>query len=196
MIGGLLAAFIVYCFLRNLRSTFIAAVAIPASVIGAFGAMAALDFTLNQMTMLALTLMVGIVIDDAIVVLENIYRFVEEKRLDPFKAAVEGHARDRSGGHGDDALAAGRVRAGGLHGRDGRPLHVVVRPHRVGGHRHQPAGVVHTDADAGRPLDQAAAGGPAARRVARPASTATSTGRTRGCSAGRWRIAASSPRRA
>ncbi len=52
--------------------------------------MAALDFTLNQMTMLALTLMVGIVIDDAIVVLENIYRFVEEKGMSPFQAAIEG----------------------------------------------------------------------------------------------------------
>ena len=52
--------------------------------------MAALDFTLNQMTMLALTLMVGIVIDDAIVVLENIYRFVEEKGMTPFQAAIEG----------------------------------------------------------------------------------------------------------
>ena len=52
--------------------------------------MAALGFTLNQMTMLALTLMVGIVIDDAIVVLENIYRFVEEKGMPPFQAAIEG----------------------------------------------------------------------------------------------------------
>ncbi len=52
--------------------------------------MAALNFTMNQMTMLALTLMVGIVIDDAIVVLENIYRFVEEKGLPPFQAAIEG----------------------------------------------------------------------------------------------------------
>src|SRR5690606_31836948 len=51
---------------------------------------AALGFTLNQMTMLALTLMVGIVIDDAIVVLENIYRFVEEKGMTPFQAAIEG----------------------------------------------------------------------------------------------------------
>src|ERR1044071_7974016 len=52
--------------------------------------MGAMGFTLNQITMLALTLMVGIVIDDAIVVLENIFRFVEEKGLSPFQAAVEG----------------------------------------------------------------------------------------------------------
>ena len=90
VLGGILAAAIVLIFLRSFRSTLIAAVAIPASIIGAFGVMAALGFTLNQMTMLALTLMVGIVIDDAIVVLENIYRFVEEKGMTPFQAAIEG----------------------------------------------------------------------------------------------------------
>ena len=90
VLGGFLAAVIVFIFLRNFRSTLIAAVAIPASIIGAFGVMSALNFTINQMTMLALTLMVGIVIDDAIVVLENIYRFVEEKGMTPRRAAVEG----------------------------------------------------------------------------------------------------------
>ena len=90
ILGGIFASIIVFLFLRNFRSTLIAAVAIPASIIGAFGVMAALGFTMNQMTMLALTLMVGIVIDDAIVVLENIYRFVEEKGMTPFQAAIEG----------------------------------------------------------------------------------------------------------
>jgi HAE1 family hydrophobic/amphiphilic exporter-1 len=90
VLGGILAAIIVLIFLRNFRSTLIAAIAIPTSIIGAFSVMAALDFTMNQMTMLALTLMVGIVIDDAIVVLENIYRFVEEKGMSPFRAAIEG----------------------------------------------------------------------------------------------------------
>ena len=68
-------------FMRSWRSTLIAAVAIPCSVISTFGMMRALDFTLNSVTMLALVLMVGVVIDDAIVVLENIFRFIEEKRL-------------------------------------------------------------------------------------------------------------------
>ncbi len=90
VLGGILAAIIVFIFLRNFRTTLIAAVAIPTSIIGAFAVIAALGFTLNQMTMLALTLMVGIVIDDAIVVLENIYRFVEEKKMSPFQAAIEG----------------------------------------------------------------------------------------------------------
>src|SRR5688572_29597936 len=90
VLGGLFAAIVVFLFLWNFRSTIIAALAIPVSIIAAFAAIAAFGYSLNQMTMLALTLMVGIVIDDAIVVLENIYRFVEEKGMNPFQAAVEG----------------------------------------------------------------------------------------------------------
>lgn len=90
IIGGILASLVVFLFLRNLRSTIIAALAIPVSIIASFAVIAAFGYSLNQMTMLALTLMVGIVIDDAIVVLENIYRFVEEKGMHPFQAAIEG----------------------------------------------------------------------------------------------------------
>ncbi len=87
ILGSILASLVVLAFMRSWRSTLIAAVAIPASVIATFGMMEALDFTLNSVTMLALVLMVGIVIDDAIVVLENIFRFVEEKGMRPFEAA-------------------------------------------------------------------------------------------------------------
>src|SRR3954471_4150688 len=90
VLGGLFAAVIVFLFLWNFRSTIISALAIPTSIIAAFALIAALGYSLNQMTMLALTLMVGIVIDDAIVVLENIYRFVEEKGMHPYQAAIEG----------------------------------------------------------------------------------------------------------
>ncbi len=90
ILGGLFAAIIVFFFLWNFRSTIIAALAIPVSIIGSFALIAAFGYSLNQMTMLALTLMVGIVIDDAIVVLENIYRFVEEKGMSPVEAAIEG----------------------------------------------------------------------------------------------------------
>ena len=90
VLGAIFAAIVVFFFLWNFRSTIIAALAIPVSIIAAFALIAAFGYSLNQMTMLALTLMVGIVIDDAIVVLENIYRFVEEKGMDPFQAAVEG----------------------------------------------------------------------------------------------------------
>jgi len=87
ILGSILATLVVLAFMRDVRAMLIAAVAIPASVIATFGMMKALGFTLNNVTMLALVLMVGIVIDDAIVVLENIFRFVEEKGLPPFEAA-------------------------------------------------------------------------------------------------------------
>src|ERR671938_622216 len=87
--GSILAAIVVFVFLWSFRSTVIAGLAIPTSLVATFGLMAVMGFTLNQITMLALTLMVGIVIDDAIVVLENIYRFVEEKNMPPFQAAID-----------------------------------------------------------------------------------------------------------
>ena len=90
IVGSILATLVVLLFLLNWRSTFISAIAIPASIIATFGLMWILGFTLNVLTLLALTLSVGIVIDDAIVVLENIYRFIEEKGMNPFQAAIEG----------------------------------------------------------------------------------------------------------
>jgi HAE1 family hydrophobic/amphiphilic exporter-1 len=89
VLGSILASLVVLVFMRSWRSTLIAAVAIPCSVISTFGMMRALDFTLNSVTMLALVLMVGVVIDDAIVVLENIFRFIEEKRIEAKEAARE-----------------------------------------------------------------------------------------------------------
>ena len=89
VLGSILASLVVLLFMRSWRSTLIAAVAIPCSVISTFGMMKALNFTLNSVTMLALVLMVGVVIDDAIVVLENIFRFIEEKRIEPKEAARE-----------------------------------------------------------------------------------------------------------
>ena len=89
LFGSLLASLVVLLFIRNLRSVLIAAVAIPTSIIATFTLLKAMDFTLNNMTLLALTLAVGIVIDDAIVVLENIVRFIEEKGYEPKRAAIE-----------------------------------------------------------------------------------------------------------
>ncbi|MDQ3651273.1 MAG: efflux RND transporter permease subunit [Acidobacteriota bacterium] len=92
VLGSILACLVVLAFMRSWRSTIIAGVAIPVSVIATFGMMRALDFTLNSVTMLALVLMVGVVIDDAIVVLENIFRFVEEKKMGAMQAAREATA--------------------------------------------------------------------------------------------------------
>ncbi len=90
LLGSLLASLVVLFFLWNWRSTLIASIAIPTSLIATFALMWILGLTLNVITLLALTLAVGIVIDDAIVVLENIYRFIEEKEMPPMQAAIEG----------------------------------------------------------------------------------------------------------
>jgi HAE1 family hydrophobic/amphiphilic exporter-1 len=90
ILGGLCAAVVVLFFIRSWRSTLIAALAIPTSIISTYTLMYLMGFSLNIITMLALTLVVGIVIDDAIVVLENIFRFAEEKHLPPMQAAIEG----------------------------------------------------------------------------------------------------------
>jgi HAE1 family hydrophobic/amphiphilic exporter-1 len=88
--GSILASIVVLLFMRSWRSTLIAAVAIPTSLFGTFAFIWAFGFTLNNVTMLALVLMVGVVIDDAIVVLENVFRMIEEKGLPPRAAAIEG----------------------------------------------------------------------------------------------------------
>jgi multidrug efflux pump len=84
-----LVALVVFLFLRTLRASIIPLVTIPVSLIGAFGLMAAAGFTINTLTLLALVLAIGLVVDDAIVVLENIFRHVEEG-LTPFQAALKG----------------------------------------------------------------------------------------------------------
>ena len=88
--GSLFAAVVVMFFIRNIRAVLIASLAIPASIIASFTLMRLMGFTLNNMTLLGITLAVGIVIDDAIVVLENIFRYIEEKGVTPYEAAIQG----------------------------------------------------------------------------------------------------------
>ncbi len=90
IVGSILASLIIFIFLANWRTTLIASLAIPTSIISTFALMAAMGLSMNSITMLALTLVVGIVIDDAIIVLENIFRYMEEKGMSPFQAAIEG----------------------------------------------------------------------------------------------------------
>ncbi len=87
ILGSLFAILAVFIFLRNVRTTLISAVALPISIISTFALLRAFDFTFNNMTMLALTLSVGLLIDDAIIVIENIYRHVEEG-MPPREAAT------------------------------------------------------------------------------------------------------------
>ena len=85
----LLVGLVVLLFLRTPRATFIPLVTIPASLIAAFALMAAVGFTVNTLTLLAMVLAVGLVVDDAIVMLENIFRHIEEG-VPPMQAAIQG----------------------------------------------------------------------------------------------------------
>jgi HAE1 family hydrophobic/amphiphilic exporter-1 len=89
VLGGILAVLVVLLFLRNWRSTLVAAVALPTAIIGTFAVMRALHFTFNVITMLALTLSIGLLIDDAIVVIENVVRHLEHGES-PWEAARRG----------------------------------------------------------------------------------------------------------
>ncbi len=91
VLGGILAVLIVFLFLRDTRATMIGALAIPTSVIATFSIMKVANFTLNNMSLMGLSLAVGILIDDAIVVVENIHRHVEEG-VSPAEAALSGTA--------------------------------------------------------------------------------------------------------
>jgi multidrug efflux pump len=84
-----LVALVVFVFLRTLRASIIPIVTIPVSLVGAFALMALAGFSINTLTLLALVLAIGLVVDDAIVMLENIYRHIEDG-MDPFSAAVKG----------------------------------------------------------------------------------------------------------
>ncbi|MDO8427023.1 MAG: efflux RND transporter permease subunit [Deltaproteobacteria bacterium] len=90
VLGSILASLIILFFIKNLRTAFIAALAIPSSIIGTFTLLRYMGFTLNNMTLLALSVCTGIVIDDAIIVLENIYRHMEEENRGPVEAAIHG----------------------------------------------------------------------------------------------------------
>src|SRR5205809_2933869 len=89
MIAIGLVIFVIYLFLRSVAATVIPALAVPVSLIGTYAAMYALGFSVNNMTLLALTLSVGFVVDDAIVMLENIVRHIEAG-MRPFEAALKG----------------------------------------------------------------------------------------------------------
>jgi len=90
VLGAVFAALMVLLFLGDFRSTIISSLAIPTSLIGTLVFMQAAGFTINIMTLLGLTIAVGIVVDDAIVMLENIYRHMEEHKMSPLKAAMDG----------------------------------------------------------------------------------------------------------
>ena len=84
-----LVVMVIFLFLRNLAATIIPSVAVPLSIVGTFGVMYLLGYSLNNLTLMALTISTGFVVDDAIVMIENISRFIEEG-MSPMQAALKG----------------------------------------------------------------------------------------------------------
>ncbi len=90
LVAAGLVILVIFLFLRTLRATAIPALAIPVSIIGTFAVLAAFGYTVNTLTLLGLILAIGVVVDDAIIVLENAYRHQEELKKDPQTAAIDG----------------------------------------------------------------------------------------------------------
>ena len=111
-----LVVLVIFLFLRNVSATVIPSLALPMSLIGTFAVMYLLDYSLDNLSLMALTLAVGFVVDDAIVMLENIVRHMEMGK-EPMEAALNGVARDRLHDPVDDAVARRRVHSRAVHGR-------------------------------------------------------------------------------
>ncbi len=131
-----LVVLVIFLFLRNVSATIIPSLALPMSIVGTFTVMYVLGYTIDNLSLMALTLSVGFVVDDAIVMLENIVRHMEmgEGRME---AALNGLERDRLHHRVDDPVARRGVPARALHGRRGGPAAPRVR----GGDRRRRAGV-------------------------------------------------------
>jgi HAE1 family hydrophobic/amphiphilic exporter-1 len=154
ILAGFLVILVILLFLRNLSATLIPALALPISVVGTFGAMSVLGYSLDNLSLLALTLCVGFVVDDAIVMLENIVRHVEQGET-PFDGGDQGRPGDRLHDHFDDPLADCRFHSGALHERHRRPPAARIRGHHLRRDSGLRLRVADPDPDALQPLPQA-----------------------------------------
>ncbi len=171
----ILVAVVILVFLHDWKHTVIVLCAIPTSLISTFLVMYLLGFTLNTMSMMALALMIGILVDDSIVVLENIHRHLQLGES-PWQAALNGRSEIGMAAIAITHGRRGRLHADRLHVGLDRPAVPPVRPDRRRGHAVLDADVVHADADAGVALA-------AARRAARPLPAADRFGAAGGTAA-------------
>ena len=144
--GGVMAVLIVFVFMRDWRSTLITALALPTSVIATFFFIWAAGFSLNMMTLMAISLVIGILIDDAVVVRENIYRHMEEGE-DPMTAARKGTAEIGLAVMATTFTILAVFLPVGIHDRPRRPVLQVVRAHRGVCGRHVAGDRVHARPD-------------------------------------------------
>ena len=180
---------VMYLFLQNWRVTLIPAVAVPVVLLGTFGVLAAFGYSINTLTMFALVLAIGLLVDDAIVVVENVERIMSEEGLAPKDATVRSMERDHRRPDRHRPGPVGGVPAHGLFRRlDGRDLPAVLGHHRLGHGAFDPR---RPDPDAGPVRHPAQARGRAGPGTARrrAASSAGSTGFSAtpwGDTSGRW----------
>ncbi len=128
LIAVVLVVLVIFIFLQDWRATIIPCAAIPVSLIGTFAVMAAIGFSINMLTLFGIVLAIGIVVDDAIVVVENTARGIEDR--DELQGrGGQGDGGDHRAGHRHHAGAAGRLRAHRVHGRHHRAAVPAVRPH-------------------------------------------------------------------
>ena len=156
-------------------ATIIPSLSVPLSLVGTFGAMYLLGFSLNNLSLMALTIATGFVVDDAIVMIENISRYIEEGET-PLRGGAEGRGADRLHHHLADRLADRGADPAAVHGRRGRPAVPRIRHHARGHHPDLGGGVADPGADAVR---QAAAHGPARPGDALGRAQSAATGSTR-----------------
>ena len=137
---------VIFLFLRNLSATIIPSVAVPLSLVGTFGVMYLLGYSLNNLTLMALTISTGFVVDDAIVMIENITRYIEEGET-PLRGGAQRRGADRLHHRLADRLADRRADSAAVHGRYRRPPVPRIRRHAE---RHHPGlrrRVAHAHAD-------------------------------------------------
>ena len=146
-----------YLFLQNLRATLIPTIAVPVVLLGTFGVLAALGFSINMLTMFAMVLAIGLLVDDAIVVVENVERVMSEEGLSPVEATRKSMDQITGALVGIGLVLVGGVRADGVPRRlDRRHLPPVLGDDRVGhgavgaGRDRADAGAVRHDAEAAR----------------------------------------------
>ena len=146
-----LVILVIFLFLRNFSATMIPAMALPFSIVGTFSVMYLLDFSLNNISMMALILSIGFVVDDAIVMLENIVRHIENGEK-PLEAALNGSQGDRLHHRLDDPVAGGGVHPDPVHGGHPGPAVPRIRGHHLHRHPDFRHGLHQPDADAVQPL--------------------------------------------
>ena len=148
-----LVVLVIFLFLRNVRATLIPSLAVPASIVGTFAAMSLLNFSLDNLSLMALTLSVGFVVDDAIVMLENIVRRMEGGE-DPAHGGAQGRQGDRLHDPLDDDLARRGLHPRPLHGRAPRAALQGVRGHDQRRDPRLGLRLAHADPDALQPLPE------------------------------------------